>query len=68
MFEFGPTGRFVAEAGHRKVRAESSLAGGDSGIPGNPFYVNLLEPWLSNQTIDLQAAHYNALSIQEYQP
>jgi penicillin amidase len=68
MFEFGPTGRFVAEAGHRKVRAESSLAGGDSGIPGNPFYVNLLEPWLSNQTFDLQAAHYNALSIQEYQP
>lgn len=69
MFDFGPTGRFVAEAGHRKVEAESSLAGGESAIPGNPFYVNLLEPWLSNKTYRLQAAsYYNALSIQEYQP
>jgi penicillin amidase len=68
MFEFGPTGRFVAEAGRRKVKAKSSLAGGESAIPGDPFYMNLLEPWLRNETYSLQAGRYNALPVQEYQP
>jgi penicillin G amidase len=29
---------------------ESSQAGGQSGIPGTPFYLNLLEPYLANET------------------
>lgn len=68
MFEFGPTGRFVAEAGRRKVRAETSLPGGESAIPGSPFYVNLLEPWLKNKTFRMKASGHNTLSIQEYEP
>ena len=68
MFEFGPTGRFVAEAGRANVKAETSLAGGESAIPGSPFYVNLLEPWLKNKTFRMKAAGHNALSIQEYEP
>jgi len=26
--------------------AETSLPGGESAVPGSPFYLNLLEPWL----------------------
>ena len=68
MFEFGPTGRFVAEAGHGKVKAETSLPGGESAIPASPFYINLLEPWLNNKTFRMHKAGHNALSIQEYKP
>jgi acyl-homoserine lactone acylase PvdQ len=28
----------------------SSLPGGTSGVPGTPFYVNLLPSWLTNDT------------------
>ncbi|MDJ0944939.1 MAG: penicillin acylase family protein [Kiloniellales bacterium] len=53
MFNLGPTGRFVAEFGRRKLKAVSSLPGGESAVPGSPFYLNLLEPWLLNQTYPL---------------
>ena len=42
--------RFVAELRRRRVTAESSLPGGQSADPASPFYVNLLEPWLLNET------------------
>jgi penicillin G amidase len=34
--------------------AETSLPGGESAIPGSPFYLNLLEPYLTNETYDLR--------------
>jgi penicillin amidase len=49
MFEFGPIGRFVADLGSGNVMAETSLPGGESAVPGSPYYVNLLEPWLGNK-------------------
>jgi hypothetical protein len=58
----------VAEAGRANVKAKTSLAGGESAIPGSPFYVNLLEPWLKNKTFRMRAAGHNTLSIQEYEP
>ena len=50
MFSAGATGRYVSRLKRRKVTARSSLPGGESAIPGSPFYLNLLEPWLLNQT------------------
>jgi penicillin amidase len=53
MFTNGPVNRFVAEAGPPAVRAESVWPGGTSGIPGSPFYLNLLPLYLANDTIPL---------------
>ena len=53
MFTRGPVNRFVAEAGRPGVRAESAWPGGTSGIPGNPFYDNLLPGYLTNDTVPL---------------
>lgn len=50
MFSAGATGRFVSQLKRHKVKAKSSLPGGESAIPGSPFYLNLLEPWLLNIT------------------
>ena len=56
MFGSGPVRRFVSEpqAAFRSG-AESIWAGGVSGvpIPGNPFYANLLNYWLVNETLPL---------------
>jgi len=72
MVEFGPTGRFVARTGPWKVRAETSLPGGESAIPSSPFYNNLLEPWLRNETFPMltspHAVRWDAVSIQEFIP
>lgn len=53
MFGNGPVNRFVAEAGAPAVRAESIWPGGTSGIPGTPFYLNLLPVYLTNDTVPL---------------
>ena len=50
-FGGGPANRYVSELrGPGDVYAESSLPGGTSGVPGSPFYVNLLPEWLTNDT------------------
>jgi penicillin amidase len=55
MFGSGPANRFVAEPrAPGQVVAESSLPGGTSGVPGQPFYVNLLPGWLTNDTFPLR--------------
>jgi hypothetical protein len=47
----GPANRYVAEPrAPGDVYAESSLPGGPSGVPGTPWYVNLLPSWLTNDT------------------
>ena len=53
MFSRGPVNRFVAEAGRRGMRAESAWPGGTSGVPGNPFYANLLPGYMSNDSVPL---------------
>jgi penicillin amidase len=53
MFNRGPVNRFVAEAGTAGMRAESAWPGGTSGIPGSPFYTNLLPGYLTNDTVPL---------------
>jgi penicillin G amidase len=54
-FGGGPANRYVSEArAPGDVRAESSLPGGTSGIPGTPFSVNLLPGWLTNDTFPLE--------------
>jgi len=53
MFTRGPVNRFVAEADKHDVRAESAWPGGTSGIPGDPFYGNLLPGYLTNDTVPL---------------
>ncbi len=54
MFGSGPVRRFVSEpqAAFRSG-AESVWAGGVSGVPGSPFYANLLDYWLVNETLPL---------------
>jgi penicillin G amidase len=50
-FGGGPANRYVGELrAPGDVHAESSLPGGTSGVPGSPFYVNLLPQWLTNDT------------------
>ncbi len=72
MFDAGPTGRFVARLGWFKVRAVTSLPGGESGDPESPFYVNLLEPYLGNETFPLvtspHAIRASAYSTHRYRP
>ena len=54
-FGGGPANRYVSEArGPGDIRASSSLPGGTSGVPGTPFYVNLLPGWLTNDTFQLE--------------
>jgi len=53
MFGSGPVNRFVAEAGPPGVSAESVWPGGTSAIPGEPFYLNLLPWYLTNDTVPL---------------
>ena len=56
MFGGGPVRRYVSEPQAAfKSGAESIWAGGVSGVPfpGNPFYANLLNYWLVNETLPL---------------
>ena len=50
MFSSGPNRRYVGEARPDGFQGRSSLPGGVSGIPGNPFAFNLLEMWLTNSS------------------
>jgi penicillin amidase len=71
-FEFGPIGRFVARPDFPRIYAETSLPGGESSIPGSPYYVNLLEPWLRNGTFRMLTSRrdikHDASSIEDYVP
>jgi penicillin G amidase len=52
----GPSQRYVARARifGKGFDGEMSLPGGESGVLGSPFYVNLLEQWLTNRTHPLR--------------
>jgi penicillin G amidase len=50
-FVGGPANRYASELrAPGDVHAESSVPGGTSGVPGSPWYVNLLPEWLTNDT------------------
>lgn len=53
MFINGPSYRYVSEARHHGMYAESSLPGGVSGDIDNIFYLNLLPGWLTNKSFPL---------------
>jgi len=51
-FGSGPVRRFAGEPTSAfGSRTESVWAGGVSGVPGSPYYFNLLPYWLSNNTL-----------------
>ena len=54
MFSAGPSRRYVASIESDGIRSVSSLPGGQSGVPGSQFYVNLLRRWLTNDTFPLR--------------
>jgi penicillin amidase len=49
----GPAKRFVASVPPGQLHAETSLPGGESGVVGEPHYVDLLERWLVNDSFRL---------------
>ena len=53
MFGSGPVRRMVSEGTPTGIRAVTSLPGGPSGVLGNPLYINLLKPWLTNEAFDI---------------
>lgn len=53
MFGSGPVRRMVSEATPGGILAVTSLPGGASGVLGNPLYINLLKPWLTNEAFEI---------------
>lgn len=53
MFGSGPVRRTVAEGQPGRVFEVTSLPGGASGRVGDPLYINLLRPWLTNEAFEL---------------
>jgi penicillin amidase len=56
MFDAGPVRRTVSSVQSigRGIEAVSSLPGGESGELGNPFHLNLLGGWLTNEVFPLR--------------
>jgi len=56
VFRAGPSQRYIARARifGKGFDGEMSLPGGESGVLGSPFYVNLLEEWLTNRAHPLR--------------
>jgi penicillin amidase len=54
MFVVAPALRFVASLESSGIASVSSLPGGQSGVPGSPFYLNLLGRWLTNDAFPLR--------------
>lgn len=52
----GPARRYVGQVVHSPLRIEgrTALPGGESGVPGSPYYVNLLGRWLTNDTYGMR--------------
>jgi penicillin amidase len=54
MFAAGPASRFIATVKPNGIEAVSSLPGGQSGVQGNPFNLDLLPGWLTNEAFPLR--------------
>jgi penicillin amidase len=72
MYNGGPSRRFVGEARPKKMRAVQNIPGGESGIPGTPFFGNLLRTFLVNVYHDALTADdkvdRNAVFRQVFEP
>jgi penicillin amidase len=72
MFDGGPSNRSVYEAAPGRLRGQSSLPGGPSGVLGSPFYLNLLPAWLTNEAYPLLQRHSdleeNTMSVLKFVP
>jgi penicillin amidase len=73
VFRAGPSTRYVVRPRIGiGFESEASLPGGQSGIPGSPFYVNLLERWLTNETHPLRQSLAelagNVVSLESFHP
>ena len=55
MFAAAPALRYVASLESGGIASVSSLPGGQSGVQGSQFYVNLLRRWLTNDTFPLRS-------------
>jgi penicillin amidase len=53
MFSSGPNRRMVSEGTSTGIKAVTSLPGGISGKLGDPNYINLLRPWLTNEAFEI---------------
>jgi len=53
MFSSGPNRRMVSEGTSTGIKAVTSLPGGPSGKLGDPLYINLLKPWLTNEAFEI---------------
>ena len=49
MFGSGPSRRFIGEARSGRIRAVQIIPGGESGVPGTPFFGSMLGTWLTNE-------------------
>ncbi|MEL7239023.1 MAG: penicillin acylase family protein, partial [Planctomycetota bacterium] len=66
MFSAGPVVRYVGELGRFRIRSESSLPGGPSGVVGSPLYGSLLTRWLTNETYPVRTSRFQvAIGAQE---
>ena len=56
MFGSGPVRRYVGEprSGRSGFSGRSSLPGGESGDLASPFYANLLDRWLTNESYPMR--------------
>ena len=73
VFRAGPSTRYVARPRiGLGFDSEASLPGGQSGVSGSPFYVNLLERWLTNETHPLRQSLAelagNVVSLESFKP
>jgi penicillin amidase len=53
MFSSGPNRRMVSEGTSAGIKAVTSLPGGINGKLGDPLYINLLKPWLTNEAFEI---------------
>jgi penicillin amidase len=53
MFANGPSRRYIAAINSGGIDSVSSLPGGESGVPGDQYNLNLLPAWLTNETYPL---------------
>jgi penicillin amidase len=49
MFNGGPSRRFVGQASPGQITAVQVIPGGESGVPGTPFFGNQLGIWLTKK-------------------
>jgi penicillin amidase len=72
IFLSGPAMRFVIQATPRGFRGYQTFPGGPSGVPGSPYYDNMIRSWLTNHLnkifFTVEELTPNTASIEELRP